>query len=140
MSKTFDEIAIGDTAAIERTITARDKDLYAELTNDYNPVHMDEDYARTTIFGGRIAHGTITLGLIAPVIGMKLPGRGCILLSITSTFLQPVKIGDTITASATVVEKNENRRTVKMAIRFSNQNKQDVAAGDAVVKPPKLAM
>jgi 3-hydroxybutyryl-CoA dehydratase len=137
MSKTFDQLAIGDTASVTRTIAARDIDLYAELTDDYNPVHMDEAYAKTTVFGGRIAHGTITLGLIAPVIGMKLPGQGSVLLEITSKFFKPVKIGDAITASATVSGKDEQRRNISMTLRFVNQRGEEVALGEARVKPPK---
>jgi acyl dehydratase len=137
MSKTFDQLAVGDSASVVRSITARDIDLYAELTDDYNPVHMDETYAKSTIFGGRIAHGTITLGLIAPVIGMKLPGQGSVLLEITSKFFKPVKIGDTITASATVSTKDEKRRNVSMTLRFVNQRGEEVALGEARVKPPK---
>jgi acyl dehydratase len=137
MSKTFDQLAVGDSASVVRSITARDIDLYAELTDDYNPVHMDEAYAKSTIFGGRIAHGTITLGLIAPVIGMKLPGQGSVLLEITSKFFKPVKIGDTITASANVSTKDEKRRNVSMTLRFVNQRGEEVALGEARVKPPK---
>jgi 3-hydroxybutyryl-CoA dehydratase len=138
MSKTFDQIKVGDSATHERTITARDVDLYAELTDDYNPMHMDDEFAKqNTKFGGRIAHGTITLGLIAPVIGMKLPGPGCLLMSLASTFLKPVKIGDHIVATGEVVEKEEKRRSVRMALRFVNQHGEDVAVGEAWVKPPR---
>lgn len=136
MSKTFDELRVGEKASHQRTISARDIDLYAELTDDYNPIHMDEEYARKTKFGGRIAHGTITLGLIAPVIGMKLPGQGCILMSIASTFLKPVKIGDTIIATAEVAEKDSETRAIRMALTFTNQNGEKVATGEARVKPP----
>lgn len=137
MSKTFDQIEIGDKASHVRTISAEDIDLYARLTDDYNPIHMDEEYAKNTVFGGRIAHGTITLGLIAPVIGMKLPGQGCALVSISSDFIRPVKIGDSITASAEVVAKDASKRTVELALRFTNQHSEDVAVGHARVKPKK---
>jgi hypothetical protein len=90
-----------------------------------------------TPFGGRIVHGTITLGLIAPVIGMQLPGKGCVLLSIGGLFSRPVTIGDIVTAHAEVVEKDEKRRCVKLALRFTNQRGEEVANGEAVVKPPR---
>lgn len=140
MSKTFEQIAVGDAAATSRTITETDIVLYAGLTADFNPMHMDEAYASETPFGGRIAHGTITLGLIAPVIGMQLPGRGCVLLGIGSSFHKPVKIGDTITARAEVVSKDETRRFVKMALSFTNQRQEVVATGDALVKPAAVAV
>lgn len=137
LGKTFDEIAIGDSASHARTISAEDIDLYAKITDDYNPIHMDEDYAKTTIFGGRIAHGTITLGLSAPIIGMKLPGQGCTLVSISSDFIRPVKIGDTITAVAEVVAKDDTKKMVDLSLRFTNQRNEDVAIGKARVKPRK---
>jgi 3-hydroxybutyryl-CoA dehydratase len=135
--KTFDQIAIGDSASHVRTITAEDIDLYARITDDYNPIHMDEDYARQTVFGGRIAHGTITLSLSAPVIGMKLPGQGCALVSIASDFIRPVRIGDTITAVAEVVAKHAAERVVELSLKFTNQRNEDVAVGKARVKPRK---
>lgn len=137
MSKTFDEIEIGESASAQRTISADDIDTYARLTDDYNPLHMDEEYAKSTVFGARIAHGTITLGLVAPVIGMKLPGQGCALISISSTFLKPVKIGDTVTATATITKKNAERRMVEMDLTFVNQRNEEVAKGAATVKPKK---
>ena len=98
---------------------------------------MDEEYAKTTIFGGRIAHGTITLGLSAPVIGMKLPGQGCALVSISSDFIRPVKIGDTITATAEVVAKDDTKKMIELSLKFTNQRNEDVAIGKARVKPRK---
>lgn len=135
--KTFDQIAIGDSASHVRTISAEDIDLYARITDDYNPIHMDEEYAKQTVFGGRIAHGTITLGLSAPVIGMKLPGQGCALVSISSDFIRPVKIGDTITAVVEVVAKHSAERVIELSLKFTNQRHEDVALGKARVKPRK---
>lgn len=137
LGKTFDQIAIGDCASHVRTISAEDIDLYAKITDDYNPIHMDEEYAKNTIFGGRIAHGTITLGLSAPIIGMKLPGQGCALVSISSDFIRPVKIGDTITAVAEVVAKDDTKKMVELSLKFTNQRNEDVAIGKARVKPRK---
>jgi 3-hydroxybutyryl-CoA dehydratase len=137
MGKTFDQIEIGESASHIRTISAEDIDLYAKITDDYNPIHMDEEYAKRTAFGGRIAHGTITLGLSAPVIGMKLPGQGCALVSIASDFIRPVKIGDTITAVAEVVAKDAAKRVVELSLTFTNQRNENVAIGNARVKPRK---
>lgn len=136
MSKTFDMIQLGDSASTSRTVTETDIVMYAGLTADFNPMHMDEEYARQTPFGGRIAHGTITLGLIAPVIGMQLPGKGCVLLGISGSFHKPVKIGDTIRASARVTEKDEKRKFIKLELSYTNQRQETVAMGEALVKPP----
>jgi acyl dehydratase len=133
--KTYDQIKIGDTATYTRTITAEDIDRYADWTEDYNPMHMDDDYARNTVFGGRVAHGPIALGMIAPVIGMNLPGPGCILMSLNSDFKRPVKPGDTITARAEVVAKHDDKRYIELALRFTNQRGEDVIVGTSKVKP-----
>jgi acyl dehydratase len=135
--KTFEQVSIGDTATHSRTITAQDIDRYAEMTDDYNPMHMDEEYAKKTAFGARIAHGPIALGLSAPVIGMKLPGEGCILMTLNSEFVRPVKIGDTVTLVGEVTAKNPDKRTIEMALRFTNQRGEDVIIGSARVKPRK---
>jgi 3-hydroxybutyryl-CoA dehydratase len=137
MGKTFDQIEIGESACHVRTISSEDIDLYAKITDDYNPIHMDEEYAKDTIFGGRIAHGTITLGLSAPVIGMKLPGQGCALISISSDFIRPVRIGDTITAFAEVIAKDAGKRVIELSLKFTNQRNENVAIGKALVKPRK---
>jgi acyl dehydratase len=135
LTKTFDTIRIGESASASRTITQTDIVLYAGLTGDFNPMHMDDEYAKRTRFGERIAHGTITLGLIAPVIGMKLPGEGSVLLNISGSFLKPVKVGDTITARAEVASKDERRRFVTLKLSFTNQTGASVATGEALVKP-----
>ena len=93
---------IGEKAAFSRTITEADIIAYAGFSGDFNPLHVDEEYARTTRFGSRIAHGLLTAGLISNVLGMKLPGPGAIYLSQTLKFTAPVRIGDTITATAEV--------------------------------------
>jgi 3-hydroxybutyryl-CoA dehydratase len=135
--KTFEDISIGDSTTHSRTITAQDIDRYAEMTDDYNPMHMDDEYAKKTAFGGRIAHGPITLGLAAPVIGMKLPGEGCFLMTLNSEFVRPVRPGDTITLVGEVTAKNPEKRTIDMSLRFTNQHGEDVIIGSARVKPRK---
>jgi 3-hydroxybutyryl-CoA dehydratase len=110
MGKTFEEVRIGDAAQISKTITEADIVLYAGLTGDFNPMHVDAEFAKQTYFGERVAHGPLSLGLIAPVIGLQLPGPGCILLSLTGNFRAPVKIGDTVTARAEVAENSPSRK------------------------------
>jgi acyl dehydratase len=133
--KTYDEIEIGDSFSVTRTITGADIDRYAEWTQDYNPMHMDDAYAAKTKFGSRVAHGPITLGMIAPVIGMNLPGPGCILMTLNSEFKKPVKPGDTITARAEVIGKFDDKRYIELALRYTNQRGEDVIVGSAKVKP-----
>lgn len=135
MIKTYDMISVGEFATSSRTITQTDIVLYAGLTGDFNPVHMDDEYAKKTPFGERIAHGTITLGLSAPVIGMKLPGEGCVLLNIGCSFRKPVRVGDTITTRAEVTGKDERRRFITLKLDFTNQTGESVATGEALVKP-----
>ncbi len=137
LGKSVDEIQIGDKASFRKTITETDVALEACQTGDFNPLHMDEEYAKTTRFGGRIAHGTVALGLLGPVMGMKLPGMGTILLGINVRYLAPVMIGDTVTAEAEVVEKDTEKNVIGMKVRFFNQNGVDVIAGEASCKPPR---
>jgi len=136
LGKSYEEIVIGEKASFSKTITETDIVLYAGLSGDFNPVHVDSEYAKNTQFGERIAHGPLTLGLIAPVIGMQLPGLGSILLDINARFLRPVKIGDTITAEAIVVEKMAKNKFVRLNIRFYNQEGSDVITGSVLVLPP----
>jgi acyl dehydratase len=135
--KTFDDVSIGDTATHSRTITVQDIDRYAEMTDDYNPMHMDDAYAKKTAFGGRIAHGPIALGLAAPLIGMKLPGEGCILMTLNSEFVRPVRPGDTITLVGEITAKNPEKRSIELSLRFTNQRGDDVIIGSARVIPRK---
>jgi 3-hydroxybutyryl-CoA dehydratase len=135
IGKTFDEIRIGAAAQISKTITEADIVLYAGLTGDFNPMHVDAEFAKQTYFGERVAHGPLSLGLIAPVIGLQLPGPGCILLSLSGDFRAPVKIGDTVTARAEVVEKFAERKTIRLALTFTNQRGEEVISGEAMVSP-----
>lgn len=137
MGKTFDEIRVGDSAQISKTITETDIVLYAGLTGDFNPMHVDAEFAKKTHFGERVAHGPISLGLIAPVIGMQLPGPGCILLSLSGDFKAPVKIGDTVTARAEVAEKLAEKKTIRLALSFTNQRGEVVISGEAMVSPTR---
>jgi 3-hydroxybutyryl-CoA dehydratase len=133
--KTYDQIKIGDSAQYTRTITGEDIDRYAEWTDDYNPMHMDDAYAAKTRFGSRVAHGPIAMGMIAPVIGMNLPGPGCILMTLNAEFKKPVKPGDTVTARAEVTAKHEDKRYIDLTLRYTNQRGEDVIVGSAKVKP-----
>ncbi len=135
-NRTFDEIAIGDSASLSRTVTQQDIDLFAVVSGDINPAHMDPTYAQTDIFHKVIAHGMLGAGLISSVLGTKLPGPGTIYLSQDLRFLHPISIGDTITASLTVTEKHAEENDLLLDCRCTNQSGQLVISGTAHVRAP----
>jgi 3-hydroxybutyryl-CoA dehydratase len=127
---------VGQSAEMTRVITGEDILRFAEITGDRNPVHISEEFAARTRFGERIAHGILTAGLISAVIGMKLPGPGCLYVSQTLAFLAPVKIGDEITARAEVVEVVSGKR-LKLRTLCINQHEEVVLEGEAIIVPPR---
>jgi len=127
---------VGQSAEMTRVITEEEILRFAEVTGDRNPVHISEEFAAKTRFGERIAHGILTAGLISAVIGMKLPGPGCLYLSQTLSFLAPVRIGDEITARAEIVEVISGKR-LKLRTQCINQRGEVVLEGEAVVVPPR---
>lgn len=135
--KRFEEIEIGDTAEFRKTITETDVYLFAGISGDFNPLHVDEEYAKTTPFGKRIAHGGLAASLLAPVLGMKLPGLGTVALETTTKFRKPVYIGDTITCKVEVIGKNPKMKIVEMKITWTNQNNEIVSKGMCKVIPPE---
>ncbi|MDI3513900.1 MAG: 3-hydroxybutyryl-CoA dehydratase [Rhodocyclaceae bacterium] len=109
----FEDLELGMSAAVSRTVSEADILMFAGVSGDTNPVHLDQEFAASTMFGGRIAHGMLSAGLISAVFGTRLPGPGCIYLSQNLKFKAPVKIGDTVVARVTVKElKTEKRRAV----------------------------
>ena len=110
----IDELAVGQSASYERTVTEDDIARFAELSGDDNPVHLDEDFAAGTIFKGRIAHGMLSAAFISTTVGTKLPGYGSIYVGQTLRFRAPVRIGDTVVTTATVKAVNKERRRVTM--------------------------
>lgn len=135
--KTFFQIEVGDKARCSKIITESDVYLFAELTGDYNPLHINPEYAGKSIFGRPVAHGMITGGLISSVIGMKLPGPGAVYLSQVLKFRSPVFPGDTITAEVEVVEKVEGKNKVRLRTTCFNQEGKTVIEGEALVMPRK---
>ncbi len=132
---TIEDMTVGRTAAFSKTITDADIVMFAGVTGDTNPVHLDEDYAASTRFGGRIAHGMLTAGLISAVLGTKLPGPGAIYLSQTLRFKAPVRIGDTVVARATVQDVDMAKKRVTLACVCTVAG-ATVADGEAVVMVP----
>jgi 3-hydroxybutyryl-CoA dehydratase len=127
---------VGQSAEMTKIITEEDVFLFAGITGDRNPVHISKEFAAKTRFGERIAHGILTAGLISAVIGMKLPGPGCLYVSQTLSFLAPVKIGDEITARAEIVEVITEKR-LKLRTQCINQRKEVVLEGEAIIVPPR---
>lgn len=135
--KTYDELQVDASAEFTKTVSESDVYLYAGITGDLNPAHVNEVHARDTFFKTRIAHGMLSAGLISAVIGMKLPGPGTIYMKQNLTFLAPVRIGDTVTARVTVVEKLAEKGRVKLRTTCTNQDGTVVLDGEALVSPPK---
>ncbi len=136
MGYTYDELEVGMSASFSKTISESDVYLFAGISGDFNPMHLNEEFAKMTPFGTRIAHGALPQSLIAPVLGMKLPGLGTVALEIMARFKAPTYFGDTITATGEVVEKLEKKRWVRMALTWTNQKDELVAEGSALVIPP----
>ncbi|MCD6298102.1 MAG: MaoC family dehydratase [Deltaproteobacteria bacterium] len=136
LGKSYDELQIGEDASFSKTITETDVYLFAGISGDFNPMHVNEEFAKTTPFKTRIAHGVLPQSLIAPVLGTKLPGLGTVAVEISCRFKAPTFFGDTITAKAEVAEKLEKKRWVRMALTWTNQRGETIAEGEAVVIPP----
>ena len=135
--KSIDEMKIGDSAQIVKTITEGDIELFARATGDFNPVHLDATYAEKTMFKGRIAHGLLSVGFFSTILGNILPGHGTIYLSQEVKFLAPVRIGDTITAKVDLLELIPERNRAKFRTSCVNQDGKLVVEGTAWVMPIK---
>jgi len=131
----IEDIEIGMIRSLTKVITDRDIALFAEVSTDHNPVHLDEDYAQDTIFAGRIAHGMLTAGLVSAVIGEQLPGHGTVYLGQSLKFLGPVRPGDAVTAEVEVTAIDHARRRVTMDTRCLVAGKK-VLLGEALVLAP----
>jgi 3-hydroxybutyryl-CoA dehydratase len=135
--KTIDELKVGDAAEFAKTVTESDVYLYAGVTGDLNPAHINEHYAQSTFFKTRIAHGMLTAGFISAVIGTRLPGPGTIYMQQTLRFLAPVRMGDTITARVEVIEIVSEKKRARLKTVCVNQEGVVVLDGEAVVSPPR---
>lgn len=133
---TYDEINIGDTASFTKTMSETDIYLFAGITGDLNPAHVDAVTAADGMFKQRIAHGMLSGSFISTVLAMKLPGPGTIYLGQELSFRGPVFIGDTITAKVECTEKLEQRKWLKFKTTVTNQDGKLVVDGNATVIPP----
>ena len=123
----------GDTASLSKTISDDDIRAFADVTGDRNPLHLDEEFARQTRFGRRIAHGMLSASLISAVIANELPGQGSIYLGQTLQFVVPVFLGDTVTARVTVSTIREDKPILKLETVCTNQRNEVVIRGEATV-------
>lgn len=124
---------VGDAAELSKTVTEADIAMFAGVTGDFNPVHVDAVAAERSMFGERIAHGMLSAGFISAVIAMRLPGPGSVYLSQTLRFTKPVRIGDTVTARVEVLEVIEAKRRLRLATTCRNQRGETVVEGEALV-------
>ncbi len=135
--KSIDQLNPGDTATFSKTVSESDIYLYAGVTGDLNPAHINEEYARGTFFKTRIAHGMLLGGFISAVIANRLPGPGTIYVRQELNFLAPVRIGDTITARVEVIEVLREKHRVRLKTTCLNQEQTVVLDGEALISPPK---
>jgi 3-hydroxybutyryl-CoA dehydratase len=136
IGKTYDQISVGDISEFSKTFSETDVYLYAGVSGDFNPAHINEVFAGKTYFKTRIVHGMLSAGLISAVIGTQLPGPGSIYMQQTLRFLAPVHIGDTVKARVEVVEKIDKKK-VRMKTTCTNQDAVLVLEGEAMVSPPR---
>ncbi len=132
-NKPYDEINIGESASVHHSLSKRDILLFAIMSGDVNPAHLDEEYAKSDMFHKIVAHGMWGASLISTVLGTILPGPGTVYLSQSLKFLKPVGIGDTITATVTVTEKNPSNHHILLDCLCSNQRGEHVIKGSAEV-------
>jgi 3-hydroxybutyryl-CoA dehydratase len=137
IGKTIEDLRVGERAEFTKTISESDVYLYAGVTGDLNPAHINEEYAKKTFFKTRIAHGMLLGGLVSAVLGNRLPGPGTVYIRQNMEFLAPVHIGDTITASVEVMEILQKVRRVKLRTKCVEQHGTTVLDGEALVSPPK---
>lgn len=138
MAYTISDLKPGMSESFSKTVTERDIQLFGEISGDTNPVHFDEDFAKKTIFKGRIAHGVLSASYISTILGMKMPGPGTIFLALTTRFKAPVRIGDTVVATCTVREINQAKRRVTFDCNC-RVGDTVVVEGEASVMPPAEA-
>ena len=136
-NKTYDEIAVGDSAAIERTLSERDIQLFAIASGDVNPTHLDDAFARDCGLSAATAHGMWSAGLISAVLGVKFPGPGTVYASQNLRFHAPARVGDTLTATIVATAKDDATRRVTLECSVRNQVGALLVSGEAEVIAPK---
>jgi acyl dehydratase len=135
-NRTFDELSVGDEASLSRTLTWRDIELFAAMSGDVNPAHVDAEFAKSDMFHKIIAHGMWGGALISTVLGTELPGPGTIYLSQSLQFRHPIGLGDTVTVKIRAIAKNASKHRVIFDCTVTNQTAQTVISGTAEVIAP----
>jgi 3-hydroxybutyryl-CoA dehydratase len=138
IGKSIDQLKLGDTAEFTKTISESDIYLFAGVTGDFNPAHINEPYAQGTFFKARIAHGMLLAGFVSAVIAMQLPGPGAIYIGQSLKFLAPARIGDTITARVEVTQILTEKNRITLRTTCTNQEGTQVLDGEATISPPKV--
>lgn len=137
IGQTIEELELGQSYSTARNVSERDVSLFAKATGDVNPIHLDEEYAKTTLFKGRICHGMLSAGLVSAVLANELPGVGTIYLGQTLKFIAPVRIGDIVRTEVKIIKLNEEKNIVKLSTTCSTQDGTIVLTGEATVMPPR---
>lgn len=128
----IEDLRVGMTASVAKTVTEADISMFAGVTMDVNPIHLNEEFAKTTQFGGRIAHGMLSAGFISAVLANKLPGPGTVYMGQTLKFRSPVRIGDTVTATVTVREVLVDKRRCVLDAACT-VNGKDILTGESLM-------
>lgn len=136
VNKTYDEIQIGDSTTYTKQVTDDVVKAFASISGDVNPVHLDDEFAKTSMFGERIAHGMIAGSFVSAALANQLPGPGTIYANQSISFRKPVMIGDTLTVKLEVTEKQDKRQFVTLNCSVTNQDDVEVAKGEALVVAP----
>lgn len=137
MGKTVEELNVGDSASFTKTVTDYDVYSFAGVSGDFNPSHMDAQYASATPFGKIIAHAVLSMGFISNVLAAQLPGPGVIYVRQSLEYKRPIFVDDTITATVEVIKKDEVKNRVWLHTYTTNQNGEVVADGEAIMMPSK---
>ncbi len=135
-SDQFGEFAVGQHATSVHRVSSTDVVLYAAVTGDLNPVHVDEQHAAASRFGGRIAHGMLSMGFVSALLARALPGPGAIYLSQSVRFLRPVRVGDVVTVRVEILEVLGSKRRLRLATTCRNASDELLSDGEAVVLVP----
>ncbi|MGM0568556.1 MAG: MaoC family dehydratase [Elusimicrobiota bacterium] len=136
-SKSFNELKIGETESLTLTLSESRVNAFAEATGDHNPIHMDEDYAASTPFKKRVAHGVMLTGIVSGILGTGLPGLGTVARQMNAKFKNPAFIEDTVTASVTLKKKNERSQICEFSYKVTNQEGKILVRGSASVIPKR---
>lgn len=133
MKYRFKDLQIGQGVKRDFPVTEEMGQKFAELSGDFNPIHLDESYAEKTMFKGKIAHGILVGGFISGVLGNDFPGEGTIYLKQDMKFVRPVRYGDTVQVRVTITDKDENKSRLELSTDCYNQNEELVVSGNALV-------